>query len=39
MYSDKKVEDGKLRFVLFDRIGNATFPHHITEEEVRQTLV
>jgi len=38
MLSDKKVEDGKLNFVLFNKIGNVTFPHHITEKEVGNVL-
>ena len=38
IYSDKKVEDGKLCFVLFEKIGDASFPHYVTEDEVRRTL-
>ena len=36
---DKKIENGKPPpFILFDKIGNATFPHYVTEKEIRQTL-
>jgi len=38
MYSDKKVKDGVLRFVLLNRIGTATFPYEIGEGKVREAL-
>ena len=38
MLSDKKVEGGKLRFILVERIGKVTFPHVVSEKEVRKVL-
>jgi len=38
MYSDKKVEDGKPRFVLFKTEGKVSFPHKVREKEVREAM-
>jgi len=38
MFSDKKVKEGKLRFVLIKKIGNVTFPNEVSVEEVKKVL-
>ena len=39
MKSDKKVREGKVRFVLPERIGQVVIREDVTEEEVRRSLV
>jgi len=38
MLRDKKVKDGKLRFVLIKEIGNVTFPNEVSVKEVKKVL-
>jgi len=38
MSSDKKVEEGKIRFVLLKAIGTAFIEHQVSEEVLRETL-
>jgi 3-dehydroquinate synthase len=38
MLNDKKIKEGKLRFVLIKRIGCVSFPNEISEKEVKKVL-
>ena len=36
--SDKKMEQGKIKFILLRQIGKAVIDHTVTEQEMRQAL-
>ena len=38
LFSDKKVENGRLKFILLDRIGSARIDRSLTEEELRRAI-